>query len=142
MTHISTEQLANEPILICTYADHMSPEDVFASFHVIREIALTFRKPFGILIIDTSLAEGTFQEMITLLKINDDPAADADMQFDMRLIMVGTSAMVKFYVNAAKQQQFGAQTIPLFAHLEDAIDAARTMVRTHEQGDMQPTGAE
>ncbi len=134
MTYTGTQRLSDEPIVISTYTDKLTPEDVKNSSPDIERLFVEAQSVFNVLIIDTRRSDANFQDMLRLLKMNDDaPAEFEGAPIEVRILMVGTSAMAKFYVSAAQQQQFGGHSIPLFAHLDDAIDAARMMIRTHHE---------
>lgn len=134
MAYNGTQKLNNEPIVICTYTGSLTVEDVQASSPEIEQYFLEAQSTFNVLIIDTRRCDASFQDMLKLLKMDDEPPEEFQGEsIEVRILMVGTSAMAKFYVSAAQQQQFGGHSIPLFAHLDDAVEAARTMIRTHQE---------
>lgn len=127
MTHLKTERLFGESIIVSTYVDHITVQDVADSSPYIEQLV---RSVGGLVyyIIDVRQSKSTFKDMLDILRMpQDDGQMEAEAAgIDIRLMMVGSDALAKFYVQAAQQHQYGRMQIPLFATLDAAIDAART----------------
>ncbi len=128
MAHVKTERLPNERIIISTYSDHVTLEDVQQSSRAVEPILRAMGSGVLYYILDVRNSNATFKDILDILRRPDDTGEmeAAAHGFVTHLMMVGSAALAKFYVQAAQQQQYGNMQIPLFATLETAIDAART----------------
>lgn len=121
----TVERLPNDPIIIITFSGAVNADMVAqATLHV--EALLSEYRVNTVLVFDTTKAETDFKHILEILQetTGADPDEEA-VDFTILTAFVGTSAMIKLYINAARQKQFGGQTFPLFATLEDAITAMR-----------------
>ncbi|MFN8529102.1 MAG: hypothetical protein U0670_10855 [Anaerolineae bacterium] len=127
MTHLKTERLSGESIIVSTYIENITVQDIAESSPYIEGHV---RAIGGLIyyIIDVRQTKSTFKDILDILRMpQDDGQMEAEAAgIDFRLMMVGNDALAKFFVQAAQQQQYGHMQIPLFATLEAAIDAART----------------
>jgi hypothetical protein len=128
MTFVGIRKLDDAPILISTFSGYISEADLQASDLVIPEF-LTQIDRDGIIIIDVRGGTSDFAEVLHMLRhgaIRQN--TEGDFPFQLQMFLVGTDALAKLYVDAARLKQFGGQQIPMFASLDAAIAAARQTV--------------
>ena len=121
---INVHQLQDERIVIATYEGCISVEDVRQSDLMTAPLLQSFGAE-AVLIIDTIAADTNFAHVFQILRQQPEMGAQHSSHFEVKVMLVGTHALAKLYVDAARQKQFGGTQIPLFACLDDAIEAAR-----------------
>ncbi len=126
------EFISGYPIVVQTYAGKFDLAVLTDGFNI---VTAQMRDMRGVvyMVIDVLKAETTFADMIAVLKQGDHLGERLPHLTDLRLLIVGTNELAKFYVNAARQKQFGGEQIPLFANVEDAITAAKSAYERHGQ---------
>lgn len=118
------ERLTDAPIIVITFEGAVDAAAVSQTDAAIEQM-LRAHPVNSALIFDTTSAQTDFQHILGILQATRGGDDQPDLGFSVLVAFVGTSAMVKLYVDAARQKQFGAQTLPLFATLDDAVSAMR-----------------
>lgn len=122
----TVEHLPDEPIVVVTFEGKIDADLILeADQHI--NAAIQRNGVNSVLIFDTTHAETDFTHMMGILRATtgDWDAEPADAPFEVLVAFVGTSAMVKLYVDGARQKQYGGRQLPLFASLDDALPAMR-----------------
>lgn len=125
----SVERLTDAPIITVTLTGSVDADTIAqADLQVIR---LLGEYPVNTaLIFDTTQATSSFKQILEILQSTSRRNArnTAKMPFVVLPAFVGTDLMVKLYVDAARQQQFGGQQLPLFTSRADGIAAMTVAV--------------
>jgi hypothetical protein len=127
MTFVEAHQLADELIIVATFKEHLTVDDVRQSQQAIAPILAVTGRQIA-LIIDASEATIDFGETFNILRAESSRSAPDNLS-GLKQLFVSTDAFVKLSVDAARQKQFGGMHFPLFQKLDDAIDAARQMMK-------------
>lgn len=131
MAFLGIRKLDDAPILISTYNGYISDDDLKASDAAGPEFFAQIHEE-AVMIIDVRGGTSSFAEVLHMLQHGAPQQTMTDFPFQIHMFLVGTDAMAKFYVDAARLKQFGGQQIPMFASLETAIAAARQMTSQHK----------
>jgi hypothetical protein len=124
MAFLGIRKLDDAPILISTFSGYISEDDLNASDQVVPEYLAPIQQDV-VMIIDVRGGTSSFAEVLHMLKHGAPQQNVGEFPFQIHMFLVGTDAMAKLYVDAARLKQFGAQHIPMFASLDAAIAAAR-----------------
>ena len=126
---IHNKQLEALPVMTSTYVGLVKSDEIIQATEYVfgwsAELHQTGQYPGLFHIIDTRQAETTFADMISVLKIRQPQQIEFE-KWNLKVIFVGTHSMVKFYTNAAAQEQFGALKPLLFREMDDALEYIRT----------------
>ncbi len=114
-------QVPNEPIIVIVFQQPLAMEDAVVSDKAAMELAEKI--PGKVYIV----SDGTIYNL-TLDQVID--GMDQMRRFisaDSRFVrtIVGTARLVEFAVQAAKQRQYGARDLLLFASVDEAVEYAR-----------------
>lgn len=127
---LSVQRLADEPIIIITFEGAVDANIVAQVNPHIQQLLME-KTVNSALIFDTTTSQANFKDIFGILQfLLTQPDFQATSEITVLSAFVGTSAMIKLYVDAARQKQFGGQQFPLFARLDDAITAMRTALST------------
>lgn len=120
------EQLPDEPIYIFTYTGRVSVELVMEGRRL-AEAQIAAHPVNSVIIFDTTQSETDFRQILELLRTQmiAPPGREVGVQITVLPSFVGTSALVKLFVDGSRQTQFGARQLPLFSTRDDAITAMR-----------------
>ena len=133
---IHNEKLEALPVMTSTYVGLVKSEEIIQATEEIfawsDELHQTGQYPGMFHIIDTRQAETTFADMISVLKMRQPQQIEFE-KWILKVIFVGTHSMVKFYTNAAAQEQFGALKPLLFREMDDALEYIRTEMSSWPQ---------
>ncbi len=116
------ERLADAPIILVTLTGSVDADTIKQADLVV--IRLLGEHPMNTaLIFDTIQATTNFKQIMEILQTtrNRNERNTAKMPFVVLPAFVGTDAMIKLYVDAARLKQFGGRPLPLFTSREDAI---------------------
>jgi hypothetical protein len=128
MGFISVQQWEDEPIVVATFEGCIAAEDVRESDRHTTPLFQSIGTD-AVLIIDTTRGDSSFVDILNILRQQPELNAAHPFTFEVALMLVGTHALAKLYVDAARQKQFGGVQIPMFACLEDAVEAARQLLQ-------------
>ena len=132
MAFLGIRKLGDEPILISAFSGYISDEDLTASDQAMPEFIPRIQQD-AIIIIDVTGGTSSFTEVLHMLRHGGPAENVIGFPFQLHMFLVGTDAMAKLYVDAARLKQFGSQQIPMFASLDAAIAAARQWVATYSK---------
>ncbi|MFN8529105.1 MAG: hypothetical protein U0670_10870 [Anaerolineae bacterium] len=125
MPHVKTERLPGESIIVSTYEGAVSVTDVMGAIANIESLVHAIGGDVY-LIIDVRQTTSSFKDIMDILRRPRTERTDEEHNpIRVRLIMVGSTAMSKLYVQAYKSQQQERQPMPLFVDLEAAVETAR-----------------
>ncbi len=115
---VTVERVVGKPIIILHYSGFLDVETVKSAF---AQSAVLAEQIEGTIyrIADVSKADGTFQEVMGIIKAVRDGSPGSPLDTRIRVIFVGTNQLVQFYTNAVKNM--GATPMPVFHSLEDAL---------------------
>ncbi len=127
MAFVRAVLLPNEPIVIASFENGVTAQDVAAAFEACLNLMRTAETPHYFLIGDLSSATGAFGDILKILQYTRTVVEQTKttLPFQFTPLFVGSDAMVKLYVDARRLQQFGSERIALFASLDLALAAAR-----------------
>ncbi len=115
---VAVERLPGKPIIILHYSGLLDVETVKSAFAqslvLAQQIEGTIYR-----IADVSHADGTFQEVMGIIKAVRDGSPGSPLDARIQVIFVGTNQLVHLYTNAVKNM--GATPMPVFHSLEDAL---------------------
>lgn len=125
---LKCEQLPGEPVLIFRFVSPSQPLLEAQQMH--QYLSEARPSPAGVLyfISDFSQANISFSDVMIGMgefshKMVMDPAARP-----LKTAMVGTSEMIRLMADAAGQQQYGAQRVPCFSTLDEALAHIRSQI--------------
>ena len=123
----SFKKLDNEPIVILTYYDPISPADLASVFAQTAKVADMIEPLY--VINDLSAMRLTFGGVVmgTSEAARGGPGSAGDTR--TRHVLVGGHELVKFSGEAMKQEQYGALNIPVFATIEEALAEIHADIR-------------
>ena len=127
MAFLGTRKLDDAPILIATYGGYISAHDLDDAGQAGIPIYEQLHED-AVLIIDVTQGESSFAEIFRILQHGIPAQNLTDFPYRVDVMVVGTDAMAKLYVDAARLKQFGGQQMPMFATLDSAISAARQRI--------------
>lgn len=134
MPHVKTERLPGESIIVSTYEGSVSVTDVMGSIANINSLVRAIGGDVY-LILDVRRTTTSFKDIMDILRRPRTERADEEhTPIRVHLIMVGSNAMSKLYVQAYKSQQQDRQAMPLFVDLEAAIATARIALAAGHNG--------
>ncbi len=126
------EQLPGEPIFIFTFDGLVTISDVNSAFAVSAETwcdAMRLTGMHNILVLTNITSD--FSTVMKALRIQaEQNSTNYEIRQHIQQYMVSTDPMAHLFASARALEQFGSQPVPDFAHLEDAIAAARTAIKT------------
>ncbi len=127
MGFVHAALLPNEPIVIASFENGVTAQDVAAAFEACIDLMRAAEAPHYFLIGDLSEATGAFGDILKILQYTRTVVEQtkATLPFRFTPLFVGSDAMVKLYVDARRLRQFGSEEIALFASLDLALAAAR-----------------
>lgn len=134
------EQLPGEPIFHIAYEGEMTAEDLRASTELLATFWSDALKTSGshILLDARNVSKIAFAESIKSFTVTRAIEADfAEMMPYVHYYVVGTNAMAKLWVNWRRMQS--GKSVPMFAHLDDALAAARTRIASIAAGESSET---
>lgn len=125
------QRLPGEPVFIVCFEGEMTAADMEQASDTLFSWWTEDLKPTGShLIMDIlNVTKISFTESMKSFKVTlDIEAKYADIMPYVHYYSVGTNALAKLWVNWRRLQS-GGREVPMFAKLDDAIEAARTNVR-------------
>jgi len=137
MAFVKTSLVSGEPIVITSFDNGVTMQDVAASFESCLDLMRFGGGSHYFLIGDLSGATGAFGDILKILQYTRTVVEQtkAVLPFQFTPLFVGSDAMVKLYVDARRLQQFGSAEIALFPTLDLALSAARAQIAQTGQKD-------
>jgi hypothetical protein len=127
------EKVMGKPVVIVTYHGHITVEDAKSAAVKTADLLDTYGGPlYKVMQVDCDHAYISFDEvmMLTTLSSKGRPGSVTDER--IRPVFVGEHLLLDLYVDAMKQEAFGAIEIPVFDTLDDAMIYVDE--RIHEDG--------
>lgn len=125
----SVEKMPGMPIVIVTYYGHITIDDAKAVFAQMAGLLTTYGAPlYRIAYVDCNTAHTSFDEvmMLTTLSSKGKPGSPTDP--NVKTVLVGKHLLIDLYVDAMRQEAFGAVDIPIFDTLDDALTHVRVLI--------------
>ena len=126
---IVVERLANEPILIAVYTDHITIEEILDMYRTSAELIGDDPRVFH-RISDTRGANTDFTSMLKLVQAANQANAGSSTDSRLQVTYVGTTNWIKFLRDTFAKR---GVLMPAFEDLETALESVRYRIKTENQ---------
>ena len=118
----NVEKVPGLPVVIVTYHGHITVDDARAAFAQIAGLLDTYGAPlYRITHVDCDHAHASFDEVMMLTTISSKGVRGSVTDPDVYTVLVGEHVLIDLYVDAMRQEAFGAVELPVFATMEEAM---------------------
>jgi hypothetical protein len=126
MAFIKALQLPEEPIIIATYDGFVTAADIREGAAAIAQLAEKIEgRVYAIA--DIHSTTSSFAEVLEILRDQSKGAEGTTTDPRLIVVLVGSTAMGKLFVDAIRQSNYGGVTVPMFPTLEAALESFRVM---------------
>lgn len=129
---VTVERIPNKPVIILHYSGLLDVDTVKSAFAQSLVLAAQIEGTIY-RIADVSAANGSFQEVMGIIKAVRDGLPGNPLDARIRVVFVGNHQLVQYYTNAVKNM--GAAPMPVFHTLEDALQYVELEQQKHLQGE-------
>lgn len=129
----NVEKLANQPIIIASYHGHITVDDAKAVFAQVAGLIDIYGAPlYRIACVDCDSAHTSFDEVMMLTTLSSKGLRGSATDPDVKTVLVGEHLLIDLYVDAMRQEAFGAVEIPIFETLEDALAHVQSIIQNDQ----------
>ncbi len=120
---VKVEALNNKNAILITYDSPYKPiEDVMKSLELELELLKEMSVFPADILVDISRLDLSFSDIVHGLgTITQSEVGREVAKYDLRIIHIGSSDMVKMGVDGLRQEQYGGHDVVMFSTVEDAI---------------------
>ncbi len=130
----SVEKLPDLPIAVVRYGGHVTVEDTRAVFAQIAGLVDTYGTPFyRITCVNTEETAVTFDEVMMMTTLSSRGLRGSATDPDVYTVLAGAHPLVDLFVEAMRQEPFGAVEIPVFTDLATALDFVMALIQKGNQ---------
>lgn len=126
---IIVERLADEPILIAVYTDHITVEEVLDMYRTSAELIGDDARVFH-RISDVRGATTDFAAMLKLVQAANQANAGSSTDSHIQVTYVGTTMWIKFLRDTFAKR---GVLMPAFEDLETALESVRYRIKTESE---------
>ncbi len=126
----TVEKLPEQPIAVVHYHGHVTVEDTRAVFAQIAGLIDTYGAPFyRVTCVQSEDAAVTFDEVMMMTTLSSRGIRGSATDPDVTTVLVGEHPLVDMFVEAMRQEPFGAVEIPVFTQEETALAFIRDLLQ-------------
>ncbi len=114
------EKVMGKPIVIVTFEGHITIEDAKASTVQVAALLDTYGAPLY-KVMQCDRAHASFDEVMMLTTLSSKGGAGSVTDVRVKPVFVGEHLLLDLYVDAMRQEAFGAIDIPVFDTLTEAL---------------------
>lgn len=126
----TVEKLPELPVAVVHYHGHVTVEDTRAVFAQIAGLVDTYGAPFyRITCVQSEDTATTFDEVMMMTTLSSRGIRGSATDPDVVTVLVGQHPLVDLFVEAMRQEPFGAVEIPIFTEKAAALTFVREMIQ-------------
>ena len=139
MATTTVTRIEQEPIINIKLIGNIAVDDVHYALDQAAALFPALNSADIYLVFDVTEGKSTFKDILQIVQFTAASSqqivqGDAPMPLNVMTYFVGDDAMIKLYIDARRQQQYGSESSPLFAHVDDALAAIRQRAtHNHDQ---------
>jgi len=136
------EKLMDLPVAIVTYHGHISIDDAKSVIAQTADFVDTYGAPlYRVICVECAdEAHASFDEVMMLTTLSSKGIRGSVTDPDVLTVLVGEHILIDLYVDAMRQEAFGAVDIPLFDSMENAMIYVQNIM--HRSGGVAGAGGD
>lgn len=118
---VTVEKVMGKPVVIVTYSGKVTVDDARQSYQDVATLMDDYGdRLYKIVNVDCDKAHASFDEVMMLTTLSSKGIRGSATDRNLHMVLVGQHLLIDLYVDAMRQEAFGAVEIPIFSTLQEA----------------------